>query len=95
MSQKENMGSITTQVIEEVSEDSSQSNYSYLYECAPSILKTTKKKGQSSKVSEYKNLRVQSLLKEIVTEAFIQAVCEFFPTKELVSRVRPLNKSFN
>jgi len=81
-----------------VSEDSSQSNYSYLYEAGgPSsiLMIKAKKKDQSKKVTEYKNKRVQTLLKEVISETFIHQMCEFFPTKELVARIRPLNKVFN
>lgn len=91
-------------MIEEVSEDgctnsNSSANYSYMQDSLLNSSSRNKRKQMNeqtkTKVTEFKLIAVRKLLKEVITESFIQNICEYFSTKQLVSRFRALSKHFN
>ncbi len=38
---------------------------------------------------------MKHLLSDAITTELIQIISDFFPTKELIAKIRPLNKLFN
>ncbi|CDW75554.1 UNKNOWN [Stylonychia lemnae] len=101
--QDENLRSINNQIIEEVSEDgatSNSGNYSYLYDSVVSRGKyksqsASNKRNKGQKVNEYQMLQHKKNVRSAVNEQFIFTLYEFFSTKQLVTKLRPLNSFFN
>lgn len=92
---REHLQSISSEVIEEASDEGTSSigNYSYIYdksmEQPQKQGKTTKK---SKKVKEYMKPIVKKLIQAAMTEEFIYMMADYFGTSELVAKFRPVNQ---
>ena len=68
---------------------------SFLYDELPNKLKGKQKKSSNkkiSKVNEYQMIHIKLMVKEALTEDLIFMISDFFSTKDLIVKMRPLSK---